>query len=196
MTDAPIEKTRPSLDDLLALGDARVEVIDGEIKDMSPVGGLHHIIAGNVFRVLDKYVMTSQIGIVFIDGLIYLMHSESGGLKHSFVPDISFIRNENIPADWQIEKPFPGTPDLAVEVLSPDDKAEVIEAKVRAYLEKGTEEVWVVYPEEQTIYQHRRSQPDLVRSYSVPAQIDTSALFPELELTTDTIFTLPSWAKK
>jgi Uma2 family endonuclease len=124
------------------------------------------------------------------------MHSETSGLRHAYVHDVSFVRAASIPDDWQIAKPFPGVPDLAVEVMSPDDKAEVIEVKVQTYLSKGTEEVWVVFPEARTVHQYHRSQPETVRRYSESTPIDTSTLFPGLELTTDQIFQLPPWAQQ
>ncbi len=44
MADIAIERTAVTLDDLMALGeDARVEVINGEVVEMAPVGGLHHL---------------------------------------------------------------------------------------------------------------------------------------------------------
>jgi len=185
-----------SLDDLLALDDARIEIMDGAVHDMSPVGVLHHLIAGNIFRILDAFVLQTGSGTVFMDGLIYLMHSETRGLRHAYVPDVSYIRTASIPGGWQIAKPFPGVPNLAVEVMSPDDKAEGVEVKVQTYLSKGTEEVWVVFPEARTINQHYHSQVETVRRYSESTQIDTSALFPGLELTTDQIFQLPPWAQQ
>jgi Uma2 family endonuclease len=49
---------------------------------------------------------------------------------------------------------FPGTPDLAVEVLSPNDRASEVEAKVRHWLRSGTRMVMVVDPETQTATVH------------------------------------------
>lgn len=45
-----VDPTRPgvTLDDLMALGsDARAEVVDGKIVEMSPVGILHQIVSEN-----------------------------------------------------------------------------------------------------------------------------------------------------
>src|SRR5512145_3552971 len=100
MADKTLERTGVTLAELMALGeDARVEVIDGAIVAMSPVGGLHQLIGGNIFRLLDAYVIGHDLGSVFYDGLIFLMGESKKHLKDSFVPDLSFIRNESIPAN-------------------------------------------------------------------------------------------------
>ncbi|MBZ0303633.1 MAG: Uma2 family endonuclease [Anaerolineae bacterium] len=198
MADLPHEKTAISLDDLLDMGeDTRVEIIHGELIEMTAAGVLHQIIIGNFFRTLDPFASEHGLGAVFTDGLTYLMHSDPRSLRHSFVPDVSFIRRENIPAGFDLRKPFPGVPDLAVEVVSPNDKAVDVQEKILIYLEKGAEQVWVAYPEpgRQSLHQYRRDQSTM-RIYQKPEEvIDTSALFPGLEaLTVATIFSLPAWA--
>ena len=181
-------------DELMALGsDAQVEIINGELVEMSPVGGLHHFIARNIQRILDQYAMTNDTGEVIFDGLIFLLHKEGPGLKGAQVPDVSYIRNEHIPPDWVIERPFPGAPDLAVEVMSPDDKAEIVLLKTRKYLEAGTEQVWVVYPESRELHQYLRgAAADMVHVYRQDDTVDVAALFPGLTLHMVDIFRLPS----
>lgn len=193
MADVPLERTAVTLDDLMKLAsDARVEVINGVIVEMAPVGGLHHIYGGNLLYPIKTYVDERDLGIVFMDGLLYLMNEDDRHLRGSYSPDISFIRRENIPASWNLSLPFPGVPDFAVEVMSPSDSAEEIQAKVDTYLAKGTEQVWVVYPATRQIYQYRRDQ-NTVRIYSGSEQIDCESLFPGLDLTLDRIFKLPTW---
>ena len=46
---------------------------------------------------------------------------------------------------------FPGPPDLAVEVLSPHDRASEVLAKVSDWLEAGCPLVWVVDPENRSV---------------------------------------------
>jgi Uma2 family endonuclease len=169
----------------------------GEPVEMAAAGVLHQIISANMFRILDPYVIAHDIGAVFTDGLTYLMYSDAKGLKESFIPDVSFIRKTNLPPEFDLSKPHPGAPDLAVEIMSPDDKAIAVEAKVRLYFDKGTEEVWVAYPTlgSQSLHQYRRGSTT-ARIYREPDEVvDTSVMFPGLEgLTVAAIFRLPAWA--
>ena len=184
-------------DELMALGsDARVEVINGELVEMSPVGLIHHAIVMNILRILDKYALEHRTGYVYPDGLIFLLHKEGAWLKGAQVPDVSFIRAENIPLGWNFQRPMPGTPDLAVEVMSPDDTAELILLRTRKYLEAGTEQVWVVYPNARELHQFRRGEEtETVRVYKGNETIDVAALFPDLTLRNSDIFQLPPWAE-
>jgi Uma2 family endonuclease len=50
---------------------------------------------------------------------------------------------------------WPGAPDLAVEVVSPNDTIREIEERVRAWLDAGTKMVWVVNPKWRTVSVHR-----------------------------------------
>ena len=54
---------------------------------------------------------------------------------------------------------FPGAPDLAVEVLSPDDRAGEVFEKVQNWLDAGCATVWVVDPKSQavTVYDAARN---------------------------------------
>lgn len=42
---------------------------------------------------------------------------------------------------------FAGAPDLAVEVLSPNDRFPIVEQKVWQYLDAGARVVWVIHPD-------------------------------------------------
>lgn len=194
MTDAAFDSPELTVEYLISLGeDARVEIWNGEIFDISPVGGLHQIVVDNIADLLRMYLKQNEIGTAFSDGLIYLMKSDSRSLKHAYVPDVSFLKNESIPDDWEITLPFPGIPDLAIEVVSPGDGAEEVQSKTRTYLAKGTQQVWIIYPETSEVHQFLRDeQPSIIRVY----QGDDNALFPEIELVTSTFFKLPKWAEK
>lgn len=193
----PVVSDRPlSLGEMMRMG-VTVEIINERIVEKVGAGGLHHIIVGNIFRILDAFNIITGLGAVFVDGLIYLMHSDEKHLKNSFVPDVSFIRRENIPADWNVEKLFPGVPDLAIDVISPGDDAEDVQEKVRVYLDKGTQQVWLTFPKTKELHQYLAGEIETVRVYKGSQQIDAEALFPGIEgLTTDAIFAMPAWMSK
>jgi Uma2 family endonuclease len=192
-----IEKT-VSLDELMALGsDARVEVRHGRIVEMSPVGGLHHVVVQNYAYELENYVRHNPIGLVFPDGLIFLMNEKPKKLKNSYVPDVSFVLNEKIPEDWNIQKPFPGVPTLAVEVVSPGDDALEVAEKAQIYLNKGTEQVLVTYPENRQVYQYRQDTPKLAHIYSSDDEVlDLESLLPGFSLPLSAVFRLPPALQK
>lgn len=185
-----------SLDEMMRMG-VTVEIINERMVEKVGAGGLHHIIVGNIVRILDGFNVITGLGAVFVDGLIYLMYSDERHLKNSFVPDVSFIRRQNIPADWNVEKPFPGVPDLAIEVISPGDEAEDVYEKVRVYLDKGTQQVWLTFPKTKELHQYIAGEIETARIYKGSQQIDAEALFPGIEgLTTDAIFAMPAWMSK
>jgi Uma2 family endonuclease len=61
------------------------------------------------------------------------------------VPDVC-VRRANAPSEKIVQTP----PLLCIEVLSPEDRAVRIRARVRDYLEMGVPEVWVIDPATRT----------------------------------------------
>jgi len=192
MTDVVVSQRLYTEDELMALGsDARIEVIDGEIVEKSPAGGRHHFIGGNIHDALKDFVKPKALGYVFMDGLLFLLRKEGRGIKGAQVPDVAYVRKADLPSNWNIDKPFPGVPTLAVEVMSPDDKTEEVLTQVRRYLEAGTEQVWVVYPKEQELHQYVRGLSDQVRVYQIDDALDGGDMLPGFTLKMQDVFDLP-----
>jgi Uma2 family endonuclease len=193
-----LEKQHISLDELIEMGeDSRIEIVNGAVFDMPMLGGIHQIISANVFRLLSEYSRSNNFGFVFSHGLGYLMNSSVDNLKNMFIPDVSFVDCVQFPVDWDVNLPHPGAPNLAIEIVSPSDDPELIQTKIRTYLEQGTQEIWIVYLKSKEVHQHTSEKPDQSRIYRGSTSIDTETLFPEIEgLTTDAIFDLPVWAIK
>jgi Uma2 family endonuclease len=70
-------------------------------------------------------------------------------------PDVSFVRYGRLPG----EQPPPGyaklAPDLAAEVISPNDFYEEVDEKIEEYLRAGVRLVWVISPRNHTIRVYR-----------------------------------------
>src|SRR5690606_13059569 len=69
-------------------------------------------------------------------------------------PDVAFVRRERLLKEPQ-RGFFEGPPDLAVEVVSPNDTHAEVAAKVEQWLAAGTVSVWVVDPLNRTLDLHR-----------------------------------------
>jgi Uma2 family endonuclease len=78
-------------------------------------------------------------------------------------PDASFIRLERMPFAQALEEGhILIAPDLAVEVLSPNDLAYEVDAKVQEYLNAGVHLVWVINPATRTVRVHRATGPGTI----------------------------------
>ncbi len=61
-------------------------------------------------------------------------------------PDIAFIASDHLEKIDLDHSPIEGAPALAVEVISPTNRAEDTVKKIHQYLKAGSAAVWVIYP--------------------------------------------------
>jgi len=125
----------------------RFELIDGELIDVPFAGVLHAVIVGIVHRLLAA-AADKHGGYAFGDGVGYVLARRPDMVRG---PDASYVtadrvRQVGFPAGF-----WPGAPDIAVEVVSPHDRAVEIHAKTRDYLAAGTRLVWVLWPETRSV---------------------------------------------
>jgi Uma2 family endonuclease len=75
--------------------------------------------------------------------------------RKAYYPDGSFVQRDRLALDRSKDGPMTIPPDLAFEVVSPNDEAEELNLKVEYYLLAGTRLVWVLYPATRTIHVFR-----------------------------------------
>jgi len=126
----------------------RSELVGGEIRLMSPAGGPHHSLIDNLYGPLRAHVRAGRLGRCLPDGagfdLTALLPPRPGSTVRS--PDLAFVRAERIPAGGFPRGFIRLAPDLAVEVLSPNETASELAEKVADYLGAGTPLLWVIDP--------------------------------------------------
>jgi Uma2 family endonuclease len=138
-------------DELFQTADlGRCELVRGEIIMMSPAGSRHGAIALRIGSILLDFVNARGLGVVLGAETGFLIARDPDTV---LAPDVAFVRRERV-GEGLPEGFFPGSPDLAVEVLSPSDRASEVFAKTQRWLEAGTHAVWIVDPQTQTVTVH------------------------------------------
>ena len=149
-------KARVTAQDLWRLGegDVRRELVDGEVVEMAPVGGIHGEITGRICRSLVEHVDHHGGGKVLVGDVGFVL-SLPNDPERVRAPDVAFVGSHKLPGGQLPEGFLAGAPDLAVEVLSPTDNPLQVQQKVRDYLEAGSRLVWVIAPQAKTVTVYR-----------------------------------------
>ena len=139
---------------LLRAGDiGRCELIRGELKMMIPAGDEHGRITVTLTCAVGNHVMSRQLGILHGAETGFVLSRDPDTVR---APDLAFTRAER--ASPLARGFVPAAPDLAVEVLSPDDRPGYVREKVAEWLEAGTLAAWVVDPRDRTVTVHEPEQ--------------------------------------
>ncbi|MGI0013399.1 MAG: Uma2 family endonuclease [Nitrososphaera sp.] len=99
------------------------------------------IIQGNIHAALKAYVRRNRIGYVTKETGFQLWPDRPNELRF---PDVAFIKRERLPE--KLERFLQIAPDLAVEIVGPDDTVGHTFDKVNAYLKQGSQVVWLIVP--------------------------------------------------
>jgi len=165
----PQEKRIWTAEDLLALADDenRYELVRGELIMMTPAGIRHAKFAARLVGAISNYLGDRELGEVYTAEPGFVLESEPQTIR---APDVAFMRREHIPPEGEPEGFWEGAPDLAIEVISPSETAKNIHEKVADYLRAGTQLVWLVYPDSQTVMEYR--PPMKARRLTVEDDLD------------------------
>lgn len=143
MVSAQPQSALAVAEDLYQLPDnARVEIIQGELTEMSPANFDHAWISSRMVKALAVFA-EPEFGAVLAPSGGFILGRNPDTLLE---PDVSFVRIDRIPTSAQRQRFVELAPDLAVEVLSPSERMTAVMRKVELYLAAGVQLVWVVDP--------------------------------------------------
>lgn len=164
----------------------RSELIDGEIRAMSPTGFEHGLITLKIGRILGDFVEEHRLGAVCGAETGFVLRRDPDTVR---APDVAFVTAVRAAAQASLASFFDGPPDLAVEVVSPSDRDEEVEEKVLDFLAAGTREVWVVRPRTRTVTVYRSLREVFV--LTVEDTLGGSELLPGFETPVRALFPQP-----
>jgi Uma2 family endonuclease len=132
--------------------DNRYELVAGHLVPMTPVSFAHGRTVIQFGSLLHEYIRKRKLGVVVTE-VGFILATDPDTVR---APDLAFLRQERIPTP-DPHGFCPGAPDLAVEVLSPDDRLGEIRSKVDEYFAMGVPAVLVIDPDLRSVEVHRPS---------------------------------------
>jgi Uma2 family endonuclease len=135
----------------LNLPNKRTELVRGQLVVREPAGGSHGLVAARLLIAIGQHVNAAKLGEVFAAKTGFTLFRHPDTVR---APDVAFMRRERMP------DPLPRgywtmAPDLAVEVLSPDDRPGELRDKIADWLNAGSSLVWIVDPRRRIARVHR-----------------------------------------
>ncbi|HWE04898.1 MAG TPA: Uma2 family endonuclease [Tepidisphaeraceae bacterium] len=151
MTLKAIIPTIMTADEFASLGDiGRAELVRGRLIHLTKPKPKHGRIAMRIGTAFSNFAQKHNLGEVYAAGTGFLAERNPDSVR---APDAAFVRADVVAAhddeDW-----FPRSPDLAVEVLSPTERAEQVAEKVQMWLDGGARSVWVFDPKSRSATIH------------------------------------------
>ncbi len=136
-----------------------LELVRGYVTENAIQGLQHGGIVATVGSLLHDWAYSSKSGCVCARAGYVLACNPDTVLG----PDVSYVRADRIPASGIPEGFWYGEPDLAVEVVSPSEKASEVYRRIRTFLTAGTPLLWTVHPDGQEVIAH--TSDGLARTY-------------------------------
>jgi Uma2 family endonuclease len=131
-----VESKLMTADELSWLPNAsmRHELVNGELLTMAPPGAEHGSITSRIDRSLGPHVEASDLGAALAGDPGFQLTTGPDTVR---APDVAFIRRERVPESGLPRGYFPGAPDAAFEVISPNHLYTEVDEKVAGWLTHG-----------------------------------------------------------
>jgi Uma2 family endonuclease len=129
--------------------DGPVELVRGEVVELTSPGGIHGRVCFNVNGVFWNWTRSNPGFSVFSNDTGILTEQDPDSVR---APDLAIVHNSAFP-DGQIPSGIiRQAPVLCVEVRSPSDRWTELLGKVGQFLDAGVQEVWIVDPEARRVH--------------------------------------------
>ncbi len=158
------------------------ELVSGKLVTLRPsVGGKASEVAIAVAAELYNFNKKARAGrVTGADGAYALA---TNCLR---VPDVGFYSNAKAARILDPQKFLPFPPDLAVEVVAPNESACELMEKVTQYAAAGTALVWLVYPELRIVVVHYPNATS--KTFTSAGVLDGGSVLPRLQIAVGDLF--------
>ncbi len=147
------EARRYSPEDLLAMPDGKsFELVRGRLLERK-IGAESSEVGGILYLHLSLFNREHDMGKVWPADNGFQCFRHAPGMVRK--PDVSFVKKGRLPGNVSPIGWIRIAPDLAVEVVSPNDIAEELEEKLDDYRKAEVPLIWVIYPRRRKARIHR-----------------------------------------
>jgi len=126
------------------------ELDEGELLMEASPTLRHNLIRQRIAMAMTEFIEARELGLV-VEEMDFRLSDNT--VRN---PDVAFIEAAQANALDQDRSPIDGAPALAVEVVSPSNRAEDMARKVHQYLQAGCQVVWIAYPSLRMIESHSK----------------------------------------
>ena len=158
-----------------------LEYVEGEVTPKVSPQAKHGVLQFEIARLLDSFARPGKLARVMTE-------VRSTFARASTVPDISLYLIQRIPLDQtgEIANRLFDPPDLAVEIVSPDQSTNALLRRCLWYVTNGVRVALLVDPDDKSVVLFRPNQaPAALRGGE---RIDIDDILPGSELTAATLF--------
>jgi Uma2 family endonuclease len=149
MSTAVATRTDYTPEDLLAMPDGEsYELVGGQLVERK-MGAESSWVGTRLISRLERFCEENSLGWTFTADNGYQCFPYAPSLVRK--PDVSFVRYGRLPGGVLPKGWIKIRPDLAVEVVSPNDTAEELDEKLEDYERAGIPLIWVVFPKSRTV---------------------------------------------
>ncbi|MBI1765940.1 MAG: Uma2 family endonuclease [Acidobacteria bacterium] len=164
----------------------QLEWVNGHAEVKEAAGARHSRIGARLTAKLGVYLDEHPIGQIYGPDTTFTIGANER------IPDAAFVAATHIPPEGDPVGIWTIAPDLAVEIVSPNDTLEKMTERIYEYFAAGVQQVWLVSPQFQTVTIY--DSP--AKSTILPAgeEVTSHALLPGFCCPVATLFQAPVYA--
>jgi Uma2 family endonuclease len=158
-----------------------LELIDGIVRQKVAAKPFHGRLQSKFWERLNRALEEDDLGVAFTE-----TRFSTGDA--SPVPDISVYLWDRLPLmpDGTPPMDFTIPPDIAVEIVSPDQRISDLIKKCTGFIENGVRVALLVHPDERSVFVFRPNAPPRVLRHA--DRIDLHDILPRFEMTAAELF--------
>ncbi|MGH9839361.1 MAG: Uma2 family endonuclease [Blastocatellia bacterium] len=149
--------------------DLDYEVVDGQ-KEVKMAGAKHGGIGAKLIIEAGIYLKQNPVGRLYSSNTTFQIGANER------MPDVGFVSAARIPAEGEPSGKWEIAPDLAVEVISPNDIWDKVNRKVLEYFAAGVRQVWLVSQPERQVMIY--DSPTQIRIVTAGEELTSEAILP------------------